>query len=197
MKILVFAGGVGTRLWPLSRKNTPKQFEKIIGERSTIQEVIFRLAPTFLPKDIYIATGLHYKEIVESQLPQIPKENFIYEPTMRDVGPAIGMASVILEKINKDEPIAIIWSDHLVKNVSAFQKALLYAQDKVENSNTKFIFIGQRPRFPSQNLGYIHLGEQLEKKGSATLYKFRKLKYRPKPSQAEDYFRDPNYIWNF
>src|SRR5947209_4889710 len=124
MRIIVFAGGVGTRLWPLSRKNSPKQFGKIIGDKSTLQEAVYRLQPTFSPSDIYVATGKRYKDIVIEQLPELPKENFIFEPEMRDVGPAIGLATVLLEKRNPDEPIAIVWSDHLVKNIGMFQKTL-------------------------------------------------------------------------
>src|SRR6266480_6989045 len=106
MKIIVFAGGVGTRLWPLSRKNTPKQFGKILGEHSTLQLAIHRLLPEFDAKDIYIATGQKYQDIVKEQLPMIPEQNFIFEPTMRDVGPAIGLVSFLLEKQFPNEPIA-------------------------------------------------------------------------------------------
>src|SRR5437868_2044418 len=98
MRIIVFAGGVGSRLWPLSRKNSPKQFGKIIGDKSTLQEAVYRLQPAFSPADIYIATGERYKDIVKEQLPDIPEENFIFEPQMRDVGPAIGLAATLLKK---------------------------------------------------------------------------------------------------
>src|SRR5579859_2210941 len=105
MKIVIFAGGVGTRLWPLSRKNTPKQFEKIIGDKSTLQQTVERLHPEFKPEDIYIATGIRYKNIVTKQLPQIPSENFIFEPEMRDVGPAIGLVAALLNKQFPNEPL--------------------------------------------------------------------------------------------
>ena len=75
MKAVVFAGGVGTRLWPLSRKNSPKQFEKILGDKSTLQLAVGRLLPDFKFEDIYIATGQKYEGIVREQLPKIPKEN--------------------------------------------------------------------------------------------------------------------------
>jgi mannose-1-phosphate guanylyltransferase len=101
MKIVVFAGGVGSRLWPLSRQNSPKQFGKIVDDKSTLQKTIDRLLPEFKPEDIYIATGGKYKDIVMEQLDFIPKENFVFEPTMRDVGPAIGLASVLLSKTGR------------------------------------------------------------------------------------------------
>src|SRR3989344_1428562 len=116
MKVVIFAGGVGTRLWPLSRKNTPKQFGKLIGDKSTLQEAVARLQPEFNPKDIYVATGKRYQDIVTTQLPKIPRENFIFEPEMRDVGPAIGLVSFLLAQKFPNEPFAILWSDHMVKN---------------------------------------------------------------------------------
>ncbi len=196
MKIVVFAGGVGTRLWPLSRKNTPKQFGKIIGDNSTLQQTVFRLIPQFNPQDIFVATGVRYKAIVTQQLPQIPKDNFIFEPEMRDVGPAIGLVSVILEKKFRDEPVAILWSDHLVKNEEAFRQALLLAQDSITKRGANFVFIGQKPRFPNQNIGWIELGEEVEKINGNVIHRFKKLRYRPKLSEAQEFFSKNNFVWN-
>ena len=80
MRIVIFAGGVGTRLWPLSRKNQPKQFGKIIGDESTLQQTVHRLTTVFDPSKIYVATGKRYKDVVLSQLPEISTNNFIFEP---------------------------------------------------------------------------------------------------------------------
>src|SRR5476651_449807 len=140
MKVIVFAGGVGTRLWPLSRKNTPKQFGKIVGEQSTLQQTIMRLLPEFKPEDIFVATGNRYKDIVVEQLPMLPRDNFIFEPMMRDVGPAIGLSSFLLEKNFPDEPMAILWSDHMVKNEIAFRHILRLAEKKVTSNDANFIF---------------------------------------------------------
>ena len=115
MKIVIFAGGVGTRLWPLSRKKSPKQFEKILGDKSTLQLAVDRLLPDFDASDIYIATGRRYEDTVRGQLPSVPYENFIFEPATRDVGPAVCIAlSIIVEKY-PNTPIAILWIDHFVK----------------------------------------------------------------------------------
>ncbi len=131
MKVVIFAGGVGTRLWPLSRKNTPKQFEKIVGDKSTLQLAVDRLQPDFKPEDIYISTGKKYEEIVRFHLPQIPPGNFIFEPEMRDIGPAVGVAMGILAKNHPDLPVAIIWSDHFVKKERRFREVLGFAKDLV------------------------------------------------------------------
>src|SRR6185369_7067182 len=115
MKVVIFAGGVGSRLWPLSRKNSPKQFERIVGDKSTLQLAVDRLQPDFPYENIYISTGVKYEEIVRPHLPQIPSSNFIFEPEMRDVGPAVGVAMGIIGKENPQDPVAIVWSDHFVK----------------------------------------------------------------------------------
>ncbi len=196
MKIVVFAGGVGTRLWPLSRKNTPKQFGKIIGEKSTLQETVDRLLPEFAAEDIYIATGSKYKETVMAQLPTIPRENFFFEPTMRDVGPAIGLVAFLLDKKFSDEPVAILWSDHLVKNVDEFRKVLRMAEGEVVSGDSKFVFIGQKPRFANQNCGWIELGEKIGDENQAEIYSFKRLCYRPKLEEAEEFFANNRYVWN-
>lgn len=197
MKIVVFAGGVGTRLWPLSRKNTPKQFGKIIGDQSTLQQTVNRLTAEFTSANIYIATGRQYKDVVMKQLPDIPKENFIFEPMMRDVGPAIGLSSFILEKKFPDEPIAILWSDHILKNENAFRHVLRLAEKKIVSKQTNFVFIGQKPRYPNQNCGWIELGEKSESGNDiAHVYKFKRLCYRPELKEAEEFFKNRNYVWN-
>lgn len=206
MKIVVFAGGVGTRLWPLSRKHTPKQFEKIIGDKSTLQQTIDRLLPQFKPSDICIATGVRYKDIVLEQLPEIPSENFIFEPEMRDVGPAIGLAAMILEKRFEDEPMAILWCDHLVKNTSIFRDSLNLAENKIKNNEATFVFIAQKPRFANQNIGWIELGDQVSinqsnnknelEDNDVKIYHFKKLRYRPKLTDAQSFLENKNFVWN-
>lgn len=195
MKIVIFAGGVGTRLWPLSRKNSPKQFEKIFGEKSTLQEAVDRLLPLFSPSDIYIATGSRYEDLVRKQLSHLPAGNFIFEPQMRDVGPAIGLVATLLEKKFPDEPVAILWSDHMVKNVDRFLVVLERAKRLVEQGSD-FVFIAQKARFANQNMGWIELGDHVETEDEIDLYKFRRLCYRPSLSDAESFFANKGFVWN-
>lgn len=196
MKIVIFAGGVGTRLWPLSRKNSPKQFEKILGEKSTLQLAVDRLLPDFKFEDIYIATSKRYKNIVREQLPKIPSANFIFEPAVRDVGPAVGMALCIIEKKYPNTPIAILWSDHLVKKVRRFLEVLHFAHDLVKNNTNSLVLIGQRARFANQNLGWIELGEQTGEIKGTKIFKFKRLVYRPTLTLAEEFLNNQNFAWN-
>ncbi len=196
MKIVVFAGGVGTRLWPLSRKNSPKQFEKILGDKSTLQLAVHRLRPDFAFEDIYIATGKRYEKTVREQLPQIPSNNFIFEPAVRDVGPAVGMAMARIGKENPNTPIAILWSDHFVKKERRFREVLHFAEDLVKKNNNLLILIGQRARFANQNLGWIEFGEEVEEIRGTKVFKFKKLIYRPTLPEAQKFLESDNFAWN-
>lgn len=196
MKIVIFAGGVGTRLWPLSRKNTPKQFEKIIGDKSTLQLTVDRLQPDFKPEDIYISTGKKYENIVRSHLPQIPSDNFILEPEMRDVGPAVGVAMGIVGKKHPNLPVAIIWSDHFVKKERRFREVLEFAKNLVLKQGNSIVFIGQRARFANQNLGWLEFGEQVSQIRDTKIFRFKKLIYRPSLEDAEKFLESQNYAWN-
>lgn len=196
MKIVVFAGGVGTRLWPLSRKRSPKQFEKMIGEKSTLQLAVDRLISDFKAEDIYISTNSQYVGIIKKQLPQIPAKNVIGEPEMRDVGPAVALVTAILAKENKDEPMAILWSDHLVKEVPLFVKILKTAEDLVRQEKNKIVFIAQKPRFASQNLGWIEYGETVKKLNELEFKSFLSFKYRPDMPTAENFFKSGHHAWN-
>lgn len=196
MKVVIFAGGVGTRLWPLSRKHTPKQFEKIIGDRSTLQLAFDRISPIFEPKDIYISSGIRYKDVILEQLPEIPRENFIFEPEMRDVGAAVGLVTSILAKEAPEEPFIILWSDHLVKNLDLFRNVLKSAGEILKEDKDKIIFIGQSSRFASQNLGWIEQGKKVKSMGNLSLYEFKSFHYRPEPEKAEVFHASESHFWN-
>ena len=197
MKVVIFAGGVGTRLWPLSRKNTPKQFEKIIGDQSMLQIAVQKLFPEFSWEDIYISTGKHYEQNVREQLPQLPANNILVEPEMRDVGPAVGFVTALFAKKFPDEPFAILWgSDHLVKDEVQFRKALRAAEQVVQNEGEVVVFIGQKPRFANQNLGYIEFGNEIGHANEIPVFSFTGFKYRPHLSVAERFVSDGHHSWN-
>lgn len=196
MKIVIFAGGVGSRLWPLSRKNTPKQFEKIVGDKSTLQLAAHRLQPDFKWEDLYVATGKAFVDIVGEQLPEMPKDHVVGEPVMRDVGPAVGLMTCILAQESPNEPMAILWSDHLVKQEELFRKILLTAGEYITQDPEKVIFVAQKPRFASENLGWIDYGAQSFEKNGIPFYSFVGFKYRPDAETAEKYFLSGHHGWN-
>ncbi|HRN69704.1 MAG TPA: sugar phosphate nucleotidyltransferase [Candidatus Woesebacteria bacterium] len=195
MKAVIFAGGVGTRLWPLSRKKSPKQFEKVVGDKSTLQLAAEKLFPEFKAEDIYVSTGTNYVDLVKEQLSFIPEENIIAESAKRDVGPAVALVMGYLAKKFPHEPVIILWSDHLVKKVDTFKQIILESCQIIEENPEKIVFIGQKPRFASDNLGWIETGEVIQESG-VTFRSFEGFKYRPDKETAEQYFHDKKYCWN-
>lgn len=196
MRAIIFAGGTGTRLWPLSRKKSPKQFEKLIGEKSTLQLAVDRLYPDIQPKDIFISTNRIYKKIIREQLPQIPEKNLIFEPEKKDVGPAIALSLGLIAKKYPLDPIAILWSDHLVKEILMFRKIIKVASEEIKKNPERIIFISHKPRFPSTNLGYIHYGRKLMTKDGVNFFEFKDLKYRPDGETANKFYKSGEHAWN-
>lgn len=196
MKAVIFAGGVGTRMWPLSRKSTPKQFEKIVGDKSTLQLQVDRLRPEFDWKDIYISTGKQYVKMIKKQLPKIPRANIIGEPEMKDVAPAVGYVMAILSKKAPNSPVIILWSDHLMKHVNRFKTIVVKGGEYIRNNPNKFLFIGQKPRFANQNLGWIEYGKKITKLENFNVREFKSWHYRPDQKTADKYFKGGKHAWN-
>ncbi|MEK7592954.1 MAG: sugar phosphate nucleotidyltransferase [Patescibacteria group bacterium] len=196
MKAVIFAGGVGSRLWPLSRKKSPKQFEKIIGEYSTLQLAANRLQPDFTWKDVYVSTGTSYVPLVQKQLDLLPPDHVIGEPMMRDVGPAVGLVTAILTKESPNEPMVILWSDHLVKKEVLFRSILQSAGKLVQKDPKKIIFVSQKPRFASENLGWIEYGKEVVYDHGISFHSFVDFQYRPDKTTAEKYFKSGHHAWN-
>ena len=196
MNAIIFAGGVGTRLWPLSRKKSPKQFEKIVGDKSTLQLAAGRLMPDFSWEDIYVSTGKDYVALIQEQLPQLPPNHVIGEPQIRDVGPAVGLATSLLVKQAPLTPMVILWSDHLVKKADLFRKILRAAGDIVNKEKNRIIFVAQKPRFASENLGWIDYGKRVATKDGIPFYAFIDFQYRPDPGTAKRYFASGHHAWN-
>lgn len=196
MKAVIFAGGVGTRLWPLSRKKSPKQFEKIISDQSTLQLAAGRLQPEFSWDDIYVSTGTPYVKIVQAQLDKLPPRHVIGEPQVRDVGPAVGLMAALLTKESPLEPFAILWSDHLVRKEALFRKLLITAGQMIAKHPDRLVFVTQKPRFASENLGYIEFGEKQQSVNGIDFYSFVDAHYRPDIDTAKRYISDGHHGWN-
>lgn len=197
MKIVLFAGGVGSRLWPLSRKNAPKQFGKIIADRSMLQIAVHKLFPEFTWNEVYISTGTKYSSLISEQLPQLPQENIIVEPEMRDVGPAVGLVVAQMVKKSPNEPLVLLWgSDHLVKREALFRKILRKAEKIVQKDPEKIVFIAQKPRYGNQNVGYIEFGEEIESNKDMAIHSFTGFQYAPPIEKAQEFATDGRHAWN-
>ena len=160
--------------------------------KSTLQLAIDRLAPTFGLNNIIISTNQGYKKYVAEQLPGLPAANIITEPEKRDVGPAVGLNLMYLKKRGYSGPVALLWSDHLMDNVPRFIESLKTAAKVCTDDPKKVALISEKPRFPNNNLGWIHFGKD-NHDGS---YGFIGFKYKPEYTACEEMFKSGEWDWN-
>ncbi len=201
MKIIIFAGGSGRRLWPLSRKKSPKQFEPIIGEKSTLRLAVDRVKPVYGAENIFISTNEKYVDIIRRQLPELPASNVIGEPARRDLAAAVGLALAHLahatpEEAQNHEPVAILWGDNYMDQVDVFRRVLDAAEKLVANQKAKMVFMGETPRFANDQLGWIGLGEERGAVNGRPYYGFKSLRYRPPLVECQQMFAENTHVWN-
>src|SRR3989339_1332639 len=124
MKLVIMAGGRGTRLWPMSRQGMPKQFQKLVSEKTMLQDTFERLRNIVEATDIFVSTNKEYVEIVKKQLPKMPAENVIAEPVGRNTAPCIALSAAIISAKNGNETIGFFPADHFIKNPEGLLKAI-------------------------------------------------------------------------
>ena len=197
MKIVIFAGGTGRRLWPISRRRSPKQFEPIVGSKSTVQLAIDRIRAAYEPEDIFVSTNKEYLGILREQLSGIPDENFISEPERRDLAAAVGLATVqLLKRFGSAEPMAIVWGDNYMTEERTFHRLLTAGNQIVESARAKIVFIGETARFANNNLGWIKLGRQSGKIDGQPYFDFQSWAYRPSLEECRRMFAAGDCVWN-
>lgn len=196
MKLIIFAGGGGTRLWPLSRQEMPKQFNKIFSGKSTMQLSVERVSESFGIENIFIQTLKKYKKIIEDQIPELPDSNIIIEPEKRDVGPAVCFGMLELKKRGFSGPTAVLWADHLIKKPGEFIKALRIGEGLILKNPNRIIFLAEKSRFPNNNLGWIKIGKKIGEIDGKDYYEFIGFKYRPSLEECRVWHESEIYFWN-
>lgn len=191
---VIMAGGSGTRLWPLSRKSTPKQALRLIGERTMFQHAVDRLAPVFTPDRIFVVTNAEIAEVLRPQTPDVPAENFILEPSGRDSAPAAGLAAVHLLKHDPDAVMVILTADHYIVDTAQFRSALV-AAEQVAGDGT-IVTLGIEPTYPATGFGYIRLGEAQVITDGFRVYRSGGFKEKPDQRTALHFLEDGRYVWN-
>jgi mannose-1-phosphate guanylyltransferase len=190
----IMAGGVGTRLWPLSRQTRPKQALQLIGGRTMFQHAVERLAPSFPPGNIFVVTGKNHAEVLRPQTPELPAENFILEPMGRDSGPAVGLGAIYLRRRDPDAVMAMLTADHYIANVERF-RGVLAAAEKVARSG-KIVTLGIQPGFPSTGFGYIQQGEAVGRFDGFEAFHALQFTEKPDSATAKLFFESGRYSWN-
>lgn len=191
MTIIIFAGGAGTRLWPLSRVNSPKQFTAFKDHQSTLQMTVDRVR-TFGMDQVYISTNEQYVEMVHRQVPELALDHVFAEPAKRDLAAAVGLTLMRLKKQGVEGTVAVVWADHFMEHPDRFSQAMREAEQLISQKKDRFIFLGEQPTFANHNLGWIRLGEQYQ----PNQYQFLEWKYRPDTAECQYMFDSKEWVWN-
>jgi mannose-1-phosphate guanylyltransferase len=191
---VIMAGGGGTRLWPLSRKKTPKQMVKIFGEDTLFQIAVNRLSGLFPPERIFIVTIADQADLLAAQTPQIPKENFLIEPFPKGTASVVGFAATYIKNIDPDGILCILTADHFIKNISEFHN-LLRAGYHAANENY-LITLGIQPTYAATGYGYIHKGDPVKLFEGKWAFQVNKFIEKPDTSKANFMFSSGGYDWN-
>lgn len=196
MKCVIMAGGKGTRLWPISRKDKPKQFQCLVSDKTMLQETFLRLRKKFSLEDIYISTNKEYAGEVEKEILELPKENIISEPQARGSASSLALTSAIISSRCGDESLAFFPADHLIKNPEVLIDAIEKADEFLETHKSYIVTIGIKPALPETGFGYIKRGKLLESADSLKIFQTERFVEKPDMATAQKYLDSGNFFWN-
>jgi len=191
------AGGTGKRLWPLSREKRPKQVLKLIDGQTLLRRCFERLLPIFDTRNIIVLTNAGYADVVRENLSELPFNNVIAEPAVRDTAGAIGLVSTVLTKYDPEATMAVVTADQIIKPPEVLQQALKDALVFVNNNPDDMITFGIQPTFASTSLGYIKCINPREYPGCKNkIYSVEAFKEKPDEQNAKEYLNTGQYFWN-
>ena len=188
------AGGSGTRFWPLSRKDSPKQLLNIIGGNSMLQMTVDRLRKIKFVDDIFIVTRSDIADKIIETIKRIPKENIIVEPSGKNTAPCIGLSALHLEMLKKDSVMGVFPADHLIVGHLKFEKALKTANKLVQKKHS-IATIGIKPTHPSTAYGYIQHTKN-EVTGQFDTYHLKTFAEKPHLNLAKRFIKSGDFLWN-
>ena len=194
--LVIMAGGIGSRFWPMSTPERPKQFVDVLGTgRTFIQMTVDRFKGILPPENVWVVTSQAYKDIVAEQLPEVPQGNILLEPCRRNTAPCIAYAAWRIKSIDPKATIVVSPSDHLVLDTPEFQRVVKSAMDFASTSDA-IVTLGMKPTRPETGYGYIQTDMSCPSARNKEIYRVDAFREKPDLATAEKYIRKPNMLWN-
>lgn len=190
---LIMAGGRGTRFWPKSRKKNAKQVIRFFGDRSLIQQTVDRLNGVVPPENIWVVTNEYLQAEIRKQLPEVPKQQIIAEPSQRNTAPCIALAAKILGEIDPQAVMGVFPADHLIQKEAKF-RSYVKAAFKAAEANS-IVVLGIQPRWAETGYGYIEFPKNV-KPGETTPAPVTSFREKPDEKTAKKFVERGNFFWN-
>ena len=190
---LILAGGKGSRLYPLSRADQPKQFLKLINDNSFLVNTVDRIVPLISRENIYVVTNRDYEDKIRNELSDIKEENIFTEPSNKETATCIGLSAVKLLKKDGDAVMVVLPSDHYIENEKNYVETLNQAVE-LANRRRGIVTLGIEPTRPETGYGYIEMGERIS--GNIATYKVARFTEKPNVEVAKDFLVKETYLWN-
>jgi mannose-1-phosphate guanylyltransferase len=190
---LIMAGGRGTRFWPRSRKKNAKQVLKFFGERTLIQQTVDRLKGVIPPENIWVVTNEALQQEIRRQLPEVPKQQIVAEPSQRNTAPCIALAAQILAEVDPEAVMGVFPADHLILKEAKFRNFVKAAFRAAETNSV--VVLGIQPRWPETGYGYIEFPKNV-KPGETATVPVASFREKPDERTAKRFVERGNFFWN-
>jgi mannose-1-phosphate guanylyltransferase len=192
---VIVAGGVGSRLWPRSRKSAPKQFLDLTGNRrSLLQEAYDRMTPLAPPERIFVITNAEYVTAVQEQLSELPAANIVGEPEAKGSAAAIGLGAIHLLRRDPDAVMAVLTADHLIHKPDILRQTLVAGAELAQSG--ELITLGIQPSYPETGYGYIEMAGTLGAYNGLEARRVRRFREKPDLATARAFLAAGNFVWN-
>ncbi len=189
---VIMAGGIGSRFWPYSRKNKPKQFLQFLGSGHTLLQLTYDRYKKVVPQEqIFVVTNVMYEDLVKEQLPELDKRQILLEPTRRNTAPCIAWASQHIYQLDPDANIIVAPADHLILKETEFIEAIQKGLDFVDQSS-RLLTLGIKPNRPDTGYGYIQIDDRIE----GDFYKVKTFVEKPELEFAKIFVESEEFYWN-
>jgi len=193
---ILMAGGGGTRFWPRSRQRCPKQFLKLSGGRTLLQQTLDRIAGIVPPERTWVITSKGQDQLVAEQLPEVPRDRIVAEPCGRDTAACIGLGAALIADEDPDAIVVAMPADHVIEPDQEFRRAIQAGVRLAQEHPEASIIYGVPPTYPATGYGYIHRGESIQGWQNLAAFKVLSFKEKPDVETAERYVASGEYYWN-